>query len=396
MNFVYLLRPRAFTFFLAIGLLAACKEQPAHLMITPQPIISNNQLRFSSGHPQLALLQTTPAVVGQDLVVELPAKLVWNEEKTQRIYPAFSGRVTQIKADVGQSISLGSVLAQIASPEFGMAQAEAAKAKSVYELTQKNARRQQELLEAGIVARKDWEQAMSDADAAAAEWQRAMARTNLYGSGADVNQVLNLTSTISGVVVERNLNPGQEVRADMSGPGIPPLYVVTDPTQLWALIDAREIDLSALTPKTQVELMVASLPNQTFSAQIITSADAIDANTRTIKVRANVQNTKKLLKGEMLATARFFRPMGASVIIPASAVFLRGASNYVFIQTAAGVFEPRNIKLLYEGPKVVYVSEGLKVGDLVVTQNGLLLERELRNAMEEAQQSPLIQPKAKP
>lgn len=396
MNCIDLKLPRCCALFLVVGLLAACKEQPAHLMITPQPIISNNQMRFSSGHPQLALLQTTPAVAAQDLRVELPAKLVWNEEKTQRIYPAFSGRVTQIKADVGQSIGMGGVLAQIASPEFGMAQAEAARAKSVYELTQKNARRQQELLDAGIVARKDWEQAVSDADAAAAEWQRALARTKLYGGGADVNQLLNLTSTISGVVVERNLNPGQEVRADLSGPGIPPLYVITDPTQLWALIDAREGDLGALAPKTRLELMVPSLPNQTFAAQIITSADAIDPNTRTIKVRASVQNSQKLLKGEMLATAKFLRPMGDSVMIPSSAVFLRGANNYVFIQTAAGVYEPRNIKLLHEGPKMVYVAEGLKVGDLVVTQNGLLLERELRNAMEEAQQSPLIQPKAKP
>jgi cobalt-zinc-cadmium efflux system membrane fusion protein len=396
MNFLHLLNQRVFNGLLIAGLLAACNEQPAHLMVTPQPIISNNQLRFSSGHPQLALLQIAPVTAGPDLSVELPAKLVWNEEKTQRIYPAFSGRVTQIKADVGQSIAMGSVLAQIASPEFGMAQAEAARAKSVYELTQKNARRQQELLDAGIVARKDWEQAMSDADAAAAEWQRAVARTKLYGSGSDVNQLLNLTSTISGVVVERNLNPGQEVRADMSGPGIPPLYVVTDPTQLWVLIDARESDLAALKPNTQVDLVVPSLANQTFSAQIITSADAIDANTRTIKVRALVHNAKKLLKGEMLATVKFSRPMGDSVTVPSSAVFLRGSSNYVFIQTAPGVFEPRAIKLLHEGPKTVYVSEGLKAGDLVVAQNGLLLERELRNAQEEALQSPLMQPKAKP
>jgi membrane fusion protein, heavy metal efflux system len=381
---------------LVLTLLTACKEQPAHLMITPQPIIANNQIRFSSGHPQLALLQTTAAMPGQDLAVELPAKLVWNEEKTQRIYPAFSGRVTHIKADVGQTVGAGSVLAHIASPDFGVAQADAAKAKAYYDVTQKNARRQQELLDAGIIARKDWEQAQADAQAASAEWQRAVSRTRLYGGSADVNQELSLTSSIAGTVVERNLNPGQEVRPDLSGPGIPPLFVVTNPSHLWALIDAREYDLLSLKAGTMLELVVASLPNMAFPARVVTASDAIDPITRTIKVRASVDNANKLLKGEMLATAKFSRPMAGNLVIPSSSVFLRGTSNYVFVQVAAGVFEPRTIKLSHEGPQQVYVAEGLKSGELVVTQNGLLLERELRNAQEEAQQSPLIQPKAKP
>ncbi len=396
MNHQHLTHRAKLLVILAFTVLAACKEQPAHLMITPQPIIANNQIQFSSGHPQLALLQTTAAIPGQDLSVELPAKLVWNEEKTQRIYAAFSGRVTHIKADVGQTVGAGSVLARIASPDFGLAQADAAKAKAYYEVTQKNARRQQELLEAGIIARKDWEQAQADAQAASAEWQRADSRTRLYGSSADVNQELSLTSSIAGTVVERNLNPGQEVRPDLTGPGIPPLYVVTNPSHLWALIDARETDLLSLKPGTVLELAVASLPNMTFQARVITASDAIDPMTRTIKVRASVDNTSKLLKGEMLATAKFSRPMGGNLVIPSSSVFLRGTSNYVFIQVAPGVFEPRNIKLSHEGPQQVYVAEGLKTGEMVVTRNGLLLERELRNAQEEAQQSPLLQPKAKP
>ena len=51
----------------------------------PQPIVQGQQLRFPAGHPQLALLGTTEAKAAESITLELPARLVWNEERTQRI-----------------------------------------------------------------------------------------------------------------------------------------------------------------------------------------------------------------------------------------------------------------------------------------------------------------------
>ena len=68
-------------------------HEPVGHPIAPPPIIQGEQLRFPAGHPQLALLATAPAVAANSVAIELPARLVWNEEKTERIYPAFSGRV---------------------------------------------------------------------------------------------------------------------------------------------------------------------------------------------------------------------------------------------------------------------------------------------------------------
>ena len=169
----------------------------------------------------MALLGLTAAAPGKTISVELPARLVWNEAKTQRIYPAFAGRVTGIRADVGQTVKAGSVLANLSSPDFGSAQADTAKAQGDLRLSQKTMQRQRELLEAGIIARKDFEQAEADASRAQAEAQRAVARTSLYGAvgGAGVDQQLALRSTVAGVVVERNLNPGQEVRPDEGNGG---------------------------------------------------------------------------------------------------------------------------------------------------------------------------------
>ncbi len=381
--------PHLLALSLALALLVACQEAPAPVAAPSQPIIQNNQIRYPADHPQLALLASEGVAPATLLRVELPAKLVWNEERTQRIYPAFSGRVVGIHVDLGQSVQVGSRLAQLASPEFGMAQADAARAQADLNLVQKQLRRQQELFDAGVVARKDLEVSQADEARAQAEWARASNRVRLYSASGGVDQHLALTSGIQGVVVERNINPGQELRADQGGPGSAPLFVITDPQQLWVQIDAREIDLTSLKPGRDITLKVPSLPDTVFTAQISAVADYIDPSTRTIKVRAVVPNPQRLLKGEMLATAHFERTFTDTLRVPASAVFLRGTQHMVFVQSAPGVFEPRSIVVLHEGPHEVLISEGLQAGERVVVQNGLLLARELRNAQDEAQQRPM-------
>lgn len=366
----------------ALALLAACQDKHEPVATAPMPIIQDKQLRYPAGHPQLPLLVSTPATQAESINIELPAKLVWNEEKTQRVFPAFNGRVKRISADVGQPVKAGQMLAELASPEFGAAQADTSRAQAEATLAKLALQRQRDLFEAGVVARKDLEQAEAEAARTQAEVARAQARTSLYGSSSGVNQQLGLRSDMAGVVVERNLNPGQEVRTDSAGS---PLFVVSDPSVLWVSIDAHEADVADLRPGARVVLQVPTLPDQKLEAVINAVTDQIDPTTRTIKVRATVVNPKRLLKNEMLASVRYERQVGRGVVqVPATAVFLRGNQHYVFVQSQPGVFEPRDVKVSYEDAKQVLLGEGLKSGEQVVVQNGLLLARELRIAQDAA------------
>ena len=390
--FAYTL-PLAMAISLVAAALAACNPAPPVEPPAPaQPIVQDNQMRFPAGHVQLALLGITAAAPGKAITVDLPARIVWNEERTQRIYPAFAGRVMAIRADVGLAVKPGAVLAQLASPDFGSAQADTAKAQGDVRLAQKTLQRQRELLDAGIIAKKDFDQAEADAARAQVEAQRASARTSLYGAvggagagaGGGVNQQLALRATVAGVVVERNLNPGQELRPEQSGPGMPALFVVTDPTSLWVQIDARESEVGTLKPGASFELVIPTLPGQKFEGKVIAASDFIDPATRTIKIRGIVANPQRLLKAEMLATARIERQLGAGVLVPASAVLLDGTRHSVFVQTQPGIFESRDVELGYQGPREVVVSRGLEVGEQVVSNNVLLLARQFRLAQEEA------------
>lgn len=365
-------------------LLAACSEAPAPKVAEPQPIMQNNQLRFPEGNSQLALLSTVAAKPSEAIEVDLPAHLVWNEDRTQRIYAPLAGRIASIQSDLGKAVRKGDALLSLHSPEFGAAQADATKAMADFRFADKNFARQKELFEAGIVARKDFEQAEADALRAKAEADRAVARINVYGSHSLVNQQLVLTSDVSGVVVEKNVNPGQEVRPEQFGPGALALFVVSDPSSLWVQIDAQEADISALKPGASFELKIPSLGDQKFKGRVMANADVIDANTRTLKVRGLVENPGRILKAEMLGTARISRKLGQGLAVPASAVLLRGTEHLVFVKKAAGSFEPRVVKLNYEGSSISIVSSGLEAGEEVVSENSLLLAREFRIAEEAA------------
>ncbi len=370
---------------LAALLLSACSEAPAPKPAAPAPILQGQLLRYPAGHPQLQQLPVSRASAAQPIAVELPARLVWNEERTQRIYSSFAGRVLALRADLGQQVAAGAPLALLASPEFGQAQSDTARAAADERLAAQALQRQRELFEAGIVARKELEQAEAEHARARAEAQRAQGRTRLYGGGnGQVDQQLVLKSSLAGVVVERNLNPGQELRPELNGPGVPALFVVTDPSTLWIQIDARESEIGLVRAGQRFQLRVAALPGQAFEGRVLASSDFIDPQTRTIKVRARVANPQRLLKAEMLATAVFERRFERGLVLPAGAVLLQGTQHWVFVQPRPGEFEPRKVTLAYEGSREVVVAEGLQEGEPVVTENALLLARVFRQAQAEA------------
>ncbi len=365
-------------------LLAACGERAAPAAAPPDPVVQGRRISFVPDHPQLKLLRTAPAEAARAVTVELPAKLVWNEERTQRIYAPFAGRVTAIVADVGQPVARGATLARLASPEFAQAQSETARAEADARLAAQTLARQRELFAAGIIARKELEQAEAEDARARAEAERARGRTRLYGASGEVDQQLLLKSDMAGIVVERNINPGQELRPEQAAAGAPPLFVISDPTSLWIQIDAREADVGLLRPGTPFTFTVAALPGETFQGRVVTSTDYIDPLTRTIKVRGLVANPQRRLKAEMLATARFERRFQSGVMVPASAVLLRGERQSVFVQTRPGEFERRQVDFDFEGPKLVVIRSGVQPGEQVVVENALLLARLLRVAEEES------------
>lgn len=357
---------------IAFLILTGCKPAAENRSV-PLPVMEGDALRFPSDSPQLAVLRSEPVSRESKETLHLPGRVVWDETRTVRVIAPLSGRIVRLIAQPGDPVKAAGPLALLASPDMGQAQADARRADTDFALAEKNLQRVASLHEHGVIALKELQLAEAERDRAQAERERTQARLKLYGADARVDQEFVLRSPISGVVVERNANPGQEVRPDQLQPGSPALFVVTDPTRVWVQIDAPESAVAALRRGEVLKLASPMLAEKTVSARIELVSDFFDPQTRTVRVRASADNSAHRLKAEMYLTADIDVERGTFVRVPATAVLLRGSTQYVFVDEGSGLFRRQEVRAEEASLGTMRVRTGLSGSERVVIEGGLLL-----------------------
>lgn len=358
---------------LAAALLGACGDSGQKSAV-PQPRVEGQAVIFPPGSPQTASLVTEKIQPRREAVMRFNGRLVWDENRTVRVFSPFGGRVQSIPARLGESMHAGQALAVIAAPDLGVAQSEERKAEQDDLLAQKSLARVQELFDAGVAPAKDLQAAQADSARAAAERARTQARLKLYGSAAGaVDQRFTLRTPIAGVIVERNVNPGQELRPDAQGDK--GLFVVSDPTHLWFLLDVEEANIVEVRTGAEVQIGATMLGSDTITGRITNVADFVDPQTRTVKVRGTVENPDRRVKAETYIVAELRVPSARGFLVPTKAVYLRGEQNYVFVDAGEGRYVRKPVKLGPNADGHQVVLEGLAADERVVVEGNLLLER---------------------
>jgi cobalt-zinc-cadmium efflux system membrane fusion protein len=359
--------------------LAACspKENAA---TESAPVVKGESIQFAADDTSLKSITTAKVAGPTEREITVPGRLVWDEDRTVRIFTPFSGRVEKIVVDVGARVAAGQPLAYLQSPDFAAAQSDVRKADASLRVARSALARVKELAANGIVATKDLHQAEADFASADAESRRASARLQLYGQRGDAmgaDQRFAITSPIAGVVVERNLNPGQELRVDQPSS---PQYVVTDPTKLWVQLDASEADLKYFKSGMPVLISSPQYPDDIFRGELTQVSDFIDPVARSLKLRAKVSNADRRLKSEMFVNARIALPKDDFVSVPDKAVYLEGMRNFVFLKVAEGKFVRTPVRAGLASGGVVPIQSGLKAGDEVVVGGSLFLQQSVSSA----------------
>jgi cobalt-zinc-cadmium efflux system membrane fusion protein len=365
-----------FALSVAAGLLAGC-HHAAPETECPRAQVDRDKVTFPAQSPQAVAIVTRVAEPRAQTVLRLNGRLIWDEDVTVHVFTPFGGRVARILAQAGQSVSRETPLAVIASPEYGQAQSEAAKALLDLTLAERTCKRSKELAENGAVPLKELHAAEVDLTRAQSEAKRTQGRLALYGSSSTnaLDQEFVLKSPLPGVVVEKNINPGQEVRADQITANAPPLFVITDPARLWVLLDATEQDLRSVRVGATLTLRTQNDPDQAFTGRVETVADFVDPNSRTIKVRGTVDNAQRLLKAEMFVSVELPGSAQNGVDVPSEAVFLKGDKHYVFVEKKRGAYLRREVQVGPDHDGKTLVTEGLESGQKVVTDGGLMLDQ---------------------
>lgn len=363
---------------LTIVLLGGCNKT-AEVANDPEHKVEGSSIIFPPGNHEIESIQTLQVKKQRAPSTRLNGRLTWDEDRTVRVYTPFSGRVEKILVQPGVAVKQGQALAVIASPDFGQAQSDARRAASEYGLAEKNLARVRELAQHGVAAGKELQNAEAEHIRARAELDRTQRRLALYGGRHEgVDQTYTLSSPIAGLVVERNINPGQELRPEQITSNMPPLFVITDPGQLWAQIDAAERDLDRMRVGKAVTLHSPAYRDEPFQATITAISDFLDPSTRTVKVRAVLKNPGRKLKAEMFVTAEIDADNETVLLVPTKSVYFQGGRNYVFVEDGGGRYTRREVQLDDVYGNDVEVVQGLGDGEKVVTQGSLMLQQILK------------------
>ena len=358
----------------ALGMLTACSKKPAAEANGPR--VDKDIVVFPADRAPLKALTIMVAETATQETLRLSGRVGWDETRTVRVFAPLGGRIVKLVAMPGDAVKSGDILATLTSPDFGEAQAEASKAGADFGVAGKALSRARELHQAGVISDKDLDAAEADFARAAAERNRTAARTRAYGAdgkslGAGVDQQFTLRTPIAGLVVERNANPGQEVRPD----GDKPLFVVSDPSHLWVNLDVPESLIGVIKAGMKVKLNQATLGEESREAVIEHVADFIDPDTRRTRARAVLENADRRLKAEMFVNADVVVDRGNFIRVPASAIMLLDKAQYVFIEEAPGRYRRQAVTAEESDFDTMRLRSGVKAGEHVVSKGALLLQQ---------------------
>ena len=356
-------------------LLSACSDPVDKSKEITQVAPIPGEVFLAEDSPKKAYIKTATLVLSQHPLLEpLVGKISYDEKLTSRISSPVAGRVIATPITLGTPVQIGATLLELDSPEVASAEADYSAAEADYTLAQKAWARQQELYAGKAISQKDLEQAQDAVNDARSALQRAQQRLkNLHINTGLSDGRFSLRSPVSGTVVERNVNPGMEVRSDLDKP----LYVVSDLKKLTLLMEVFEVNLSKIKLGQKLSVSVPAYPGVVFPASVQYIAQILDENTRTVQVRCDLPNADGRLLPGMYATINVnSNPEDEAIVLPLTAIFTEGDADYVFVALEDHHYKQRPVKIGLRLKDKAVITDGLQANEQVVIEGALTLRAE--------------------
>jgi cobalt-zinc-cadmium efflux system membrane fusion protein len=368
---------RVFAAGFALALLAGCSSSPEDSN-SATPALANVRLtRDQLKHIQLY----TVVPIGYRQKIEAPGTVDFDNDQATAVVSPFTGPVTQIFVALGQHVAKGQPLALVQSADYATAIGAYRKAVVTAANARKLAIADRDLAAHNGISEREAAQAQTDA--ASADADRDAALQALISMGVDRGTVARamagnpraglagvIRAPVSGVVVEKQVTPGQLLQAGSSA-----AFTVANLSQVWVLAQVAPGDLSQVGVH---DAAVIDPGNGTgpFRGTVENIGATVDPNTRAVVARIVAPNPGDLLKKQMYVGVSIESGrVNIGLLVPVSAV-LRDDENLPFVYVAMrdGTFARRHVTVGYRDSQNYDVTSGLASGDRVVSNGALFLQ----------------------
>ena len=289
------------------------------------------------------------------------------------------GRVTSVPVDAGDWVRQGQVLAIIdRSVQSQQAQSAAAQiqvAQADANLAQSNLDRALQLVERGFVSKADVDRLTATRDAAVARVRVAQAQSRELQAR---NARLNIVAPAAGLILERNVEPGQTVSA-----GSPPLFTIAKGGEMEMLAQLGETELARIRAGVSADVTPVG-SDKTFTGQVWQVAPIIDRQNRQGTARIALSYDPALRPGGF-ATARIRSGTTSAPILPESAVLSDDEGSFVYVIDAENKAQRRAVETGMVTSEGVVIQDGLTGNEKIVLRaGGFLTEGETVNPRPQA------------
>ena len=212
-----------------------------------------------------------------------------------------SGRVIEINARLGDSVTKGQLLLKVQSADISAAYSDYQQAIADEDLACKQFERSKMLYEKGAIAQKDLEVAESAQTKAKVTIKTTIEHLRVLGVDPDhPTPIVEITAPVSGVITDQQVINA----AGVQGLGAPSPFTISDLTHVWIVCDVFENDLVDVHLAETADIRLNAYPNRVLTGTISNIGPVLDPNIRTAEVRIEVQNPG-LMRPGMFVTATF-------------------------------------------------------------------------------------------
>jgi membrane fusion protein, multidrug efflux system len=360
----------------ALLLLAGCQKKTAEVKLTEAPPVTVKTARVEN-----RVFTATVAVTGS---------LISNTRVD--VKAETTGRLLKFAKEEGEPVKAGEVVAWVDQENSQLAMRQADSAVKVAEAGLERARvndeharyeleRAQNLVKSGGITDRDLKTAqLAQKDASAQvllfDAQLAQARATLATANKHLRDT-EIHAPVAGEIQRKFINTGAYVEPATA------MMTLVDNSRLEVESLVASSDIAPIRQGQRVSFTVNSFPGVEFQGRVIDINPAVDAETRSAKIRVQVDNSAGRLKAGMFAQGEILTGVQAqAIIIPAGAVYRddRAAKDtYVFV-VENNVAVKRAVRIGRERPGELEIVSGLKPGDVLITEQSIELAEGVRVA----------------
>ena len=299
----------------------------------------------------------------------LNGRVTFNQDQVANVYPMFGGTVTELRAEIGDFVHKGEVLAVIRSGEVADYEKQLKEAEQQLLLARRNMDATQDMYTSGMASDKDVLQAKQELASAEAEERRIKEIFSIYHFSG--NAFYQLKSPVSGFIVEKQISRDMQLRPDQGDA----LFTISGLSDVWVMADVYESDISKVSEGADVRISTLAYPERTFTGTIDKAYHLLDSESKTMNVRIKLKNEDYLLKPGMFTNVSVKCKAEDTSMprIDSHALVFEGGKNYVVTVEPDQRLKIKEVDVYKQLSKECYVRSGLSEGDRVLNNNVLLV-----------------------